>query len=177
MFRHPSLRFGLLSGALLCIVFFTPYFLWGSRFDLDLGEALGYAGILTSLVIGIFPAIRYRREHEFGGKIGFSAAFRTGLFACLVSAVCVYLAVYLFWELNGSEWLTRNYHHKVEKIQQLHAGDTLTIQQKVMELSEDMKRNRQDHLDSNSQASIIFFIILLFGTVLSLAAATVQRKQ
>ncbi|MFM7216648.1 MAG: DUF4199 domain-containing protein [Bacteroidota bacterium] len=177
MLKHPSLRYGLLSGALLCIVFFTPYFLWGSRFDLDLGEALGYAGILIAMVVGIFPAIRYRREKEFGGKIGFSAAFRTGLLATLVSAMMVYLAVYLFWELNGSEWLTRNYYHKVEKIHQQYSTDSLTIQQKVAELSEDMKRNRQDHLDSNSQASIIFFIILLFGSVLSLAAATVQRKQ
>lgn len=177
MIRHPSIRFGILSGALLCVVFFTPYFLWGSRFDLGLGEALGYAALLLSLVVGIFPAIRYRREKEFGGRIGFGQAFRTGLSASLVSAICVYMAVYLFWELNGSKFLTRNYEHRKEQIHQKYAGDTLLLGQKMAALDADMKANRQDHLDSNSQASTIFFIVLLFGMILSVSAATVQRRQ
>lgn len=177
MLKHPSIRFGLLSGALLCLVFFTPYFLWGSRFDLQLGEALGYAAILLSMAVGVFPAIRIRRERDMGGKISFGQAFRTGLLSSLISALCVCMAVYLFWERNGTDWLDRNYAAKKEKIQERFLGDSLLIQQKLEDLEQKMETNRHNHQNSSSQAGTMFIIVLLFGGILSVSAATVQRKQ
>ncbi|MFM2207610.1 MAG: hypothetical protein RL213_1585 [Bacteroidota bacterium] len=176
MWKKITVRYGVAAGLLLSLLLFLPYALWGSRYYFELAEASAYGTILLTLAAAIFLGIRNRREKECGGTIPFSKAFSTGWTIALAASVIVYLCVYLFLELKGGEWMERYYQHRLE---QLHTkySDREVLLQKVAELEEDFSKSSKDHLNVNSQASMIFFIVLLFGTLISLASAGIQRRE
>ena len=105
MGKITVLRYGLISGILLCLLFYTPYVLWGSNYDFNLGEAMGYTASFISLATGIVVGIRRRRIREFNGKIPFGPAFQTGFFISAIAAGCVYLFVFLFLVVHGQCFL------------------------------------------------------------------------
>lgn len=173
--NKPALRYGLLSGALISVVLFIPYLLWGSRYDFELSLAFGYAGLLLPLSGCIFMGIRHRREREFQGRIPFNSAFYTGLSITLVAALCTYFVIYLFLELNGATWMNRYYEHQRAWILE-HQPVPEKAQAALDVLDQQMRDNATDNLNVNTQASMMFFIILLLGGIISAASAAIQRR-
>lgn len=176
MWKNITVRYGAIAGLVLSLLLFLPYALWGSRYYFDLAEGIAYAAILLSLATGISLGIRHRRERECAGVIPFTKAFSTGWTIALVASVVVYLSVYLFLELKGDEWRERYYQHRLEQLHEKHA-DAAAYEEKVKELNADITAGSRDLQNVNTQASMIFFIVLLFGTVISLAAGAIQRKE
>lgn len=176
MWKNITIRYGLVAGIVLSFLLFLPYALWGSRYYFDLAEGIAYAAILLSLATGIALGIRHRRERECGGIIPFRKAFSTGWTIALVSSVIVYLSVYLFLELKGDEWRERYYQHRLEQLHEKYP-DKRMYEEKVNALDADITASSRDLQNVNTQASMIFFIVLLFGTVIALAAGAIQRKE
>lgn len=175
MKKNSLFVYGLVSGILLCLIFFLPYYLWGSEFDMELGEAIGYGATFIALALGVLAGIRWKRDKENNGKISFNAAFRSGVFITLIASIVVYLSTFIFLELNGREWLSRYYNHKVEKIREL-STDPAAAQARIDQFAEEWKKNSMDIVNSSGQALMIFFIVLLLGSIISLAAAAIQRR-
>lgn len=177
MSKSTALRTGVIAGISLSLLLLVPYFLWGSRYYFDLVEPTSYGAMLLTLATGISLGIRHKREKVYHGTIPFSKAFGTGWMVTIVAGVVVYLCIYLFLELKGTEWMTRYYEHRMEQLQNKYAAEPTVLEQKIAALNQDFKKNSTDHLDVNSQAMMIFFIVLLFGTIISLAAAAIQRSR
>lgn len=176
MWKNITVRYGTVAGIVLSFLLFLPYALWGSRYYFDLAEGVAYAAILLSLATGIALGIRHRRERECEGVIPFTKAFSTGWTIALVASVVVYLSVYLFLELKGDEWRERYYQHRLEQLHEKYP-DAQTFELRVTELNSEITSGSRDLQNVNSQAAMIFFIVLLFGTVISLAAGAIQRKE
>jgi hypothetical protein len=175
MGKITVLRYGLISGILLCLLFYTPYVLWGSNYDFNLGEAMGYTASFISLATGIVVGIRRRRIREFNGKIPFGPAFQTGFFISAIAAGCVYLFVFLFLELNGAEYMQRLYVHKEKQIMEKYK-DKSTAQEKLATMNKDFIDHRTDYQNSEEQGRMISYIVLLFGTIISLSTAGIQQR-
>lgn len=175
MGRYTVIRYGLLSGLLLCLLFYAPYLLWGSNYDFNLGEAIGYTASFISLATGVIIGIRRRRIREFGGKIAFGPAFQTGFFISAIAACCVYLFVFLFLELNGTEYMQRLYTHKQQQIAERYT-DKKIVDEKLAALSKDFIEHKTDYQNSEEQGRMIAYIVLLFGTIISLSTAGIQQR-
>jgi hypothetical protein len=175
MSTSTTVRYGLIAGILMSLVLFLPYFLWGKKFDFNLGEALAYSAIFLSLAGSILLGIRSRRKKEFEGTIPFKIAFRTGMTITISAAIFVYFSVYLFLEFKGTEWLSSYYEHKVLQLHEKFP-DKAVFEEKLATLNNDFAQNSADYLNVNSQALMIFFIVLLFGAVISLASAAIQQR-
>lgn len=175
MGKMTVIRYGILSGILLCLLFYTPYLLWGSNYDFNLGEAIGYTASFVSLATGVIIGIRRRRIHEYGGKIPFGPAFQTGFFISAIAAGCVYLFVFLFLEINGTEFRQRFYTHKQKQIVESNK-DKKVIEEKLALLDKDFAENKSDYENSEEQGRMFAYIVLLFGTIISLSTAGIQQR-
>lgn len=94
------MRLGLISAALLSVLMFAPYFIFGTRPEwMKVGEIVGYASMFLCLSATWF-AMRAEAQRR-GGQLGFGAALGVGAAVSGVAAVLFGLATWLFYSLVG----------------------------------------------------------------------------
>ena len=96
---NTCLRYGLIGGALIAVLLFAPYFIFGTRPEwMKVGEIVGYASMFLCMSCAYFAM---RREAERRGGLGFGAALAIGAGTSLVAGLLFGLATWLFYTLAG----------------------------------------------------------------------------
>lgn len=176
--RGTTIRYGLLSGALLSLVMTGPSLVLGNRFDTHLGEALAYGAVLLSLITGIFPAIRALRKKRFSGTIPFKPAFSAGILVTLIASTCLSLSFFIPISMDTGK---RN-----EALQGNQPGlykDTGTQSSESRNGTAAPEKGPtylspfdSENIGAVSRPGMLFCIVMGLGTLLSLSAAIVQRR-
>lgn len=85
-----ALIYGLIAGVLVIVINFSTLPIWQDEMNFQLGEILGYLGMLVSLV-SVFVGVKSLRDKELGGFMSFKQGFLQGLYITLIASV-IYIA-------------------------------------------------------------------------------------
>jgi hypothetical protein len=96
---NTIVRYGLISGALISITLFLPFFVFGARPEwMKVGEIVGYTSMLLCLSATYFAM---RHEAKRRGGIGYGAALATGAGVSAVAGILFGLATWGFYAAVG----------------------------------------------------------------------------
>lgn len=161
---NTALRYGLIGGGILALLFFAPFFFLGTRPEwLRVSEVIGYGTMFLCLSVTWFAM---RREHARRGPLRYGGALAIGVGVSVVAALMFGAATWIFLANAGDalpETLIAHY------TQQIHAagGGADVIAAKLAEL-EAMRPLLYNH---PLQAAVMAATVFLIGAVESLAGA------
>lgn len=96
---NTFVRYGLISGALISVALFLPFFIFGAKPEwMKVGEIVGYTSMLLCLSATYFAM---RQESQRRGGIGYGAALATGVGVSAVAGVLFGLATWVFYAAVG----------------------------------------------------------------------------
>lgn len=96
---HAILRYGTIAAALITVLLFLPYFLFGARPEwMKMGEVVGYASMLLCLSATYFAM---RAEARRRGTIGYGSALAVGVGVSAVAGLLFGLATWVFYAMVG----------------------------------------------------------------------------
>ncbi|MEO1514172.1 MAG: DUF4199 domain-containing protein [Bacteroidota bacterium] len=101
--KNTILRFGLYGGITLLVLNLFAWFVLSDTLDYRSSEVVGYISMLIALS-PVFLGIKYYRDNELDGVIGFGKAFRLGLAIALVPALFMFAYAAIFFQLWGDEF-------------------------------------------------------------------------
>lgn len=163
------MRLGLISAALLCLLMFAPYFVFGARPEwMKIGEIVGYASMFLCLSATWFAM---RTEAQRRGGLGFGAALGVGAAVSAVAAVLFGLATWLFYSLAGDslpEALIAFYTLQIRESGA--AADVIAQQLKELEEMRPLFYNRP------LQGLVMAATVFLIGILESLVGAFVVSR-
>lgn len=163
------MRLGLISAALLCLLMFAPYFLFGARPEwMKVGEIVGYASMFLCLSATWFAM---RAEAQRRGGLGFGAALGIGAAVSAVAAVLFGLATILFYSLVGDslpEALIAFYQLQIRESGA--AAEVIAAQLKELESMRPFFYNRP------LQGVVMAATVFLIGILESLVGAVVVSR-
>lgn len=93
------LRYGLIGGALISVLLFAPYFIFGADPEwMKIGEIVGYTSMLLCLTTTYFAM---RQHAQRTGGIGFGSALAVGVGVSAVAGIAFGLATWVFYASVG----------------------------------------------------------------------------
>src|SRR5215212_2580724 len=91
--KRTILRYGLLSGVVMIVLFVLEFLIFRNAPDYDVQEVFGWAAMIISLVF-VFFGIKHIRDKENGGRLTFGQGMKAGILIVLIASLA--LAIYNF---------------------------------------------------------------------------------
>jgi len=96
--RTP-LHFGLIAAAVLSVLMFTPYFIFGAKVEwMKMAEIIGYGSMLLCLTATYFAMLR---EQARRGSLRYGAAFSIGVGVSAIAGLGFGAATWIFYLAVG----------------------------------------------------------------------------
>lgn len=166
--KTTALKFGLLSGLTLLVLFLIVFFLFqGISYTTE--EIIGYASILVSLSF-VFFGIKSYRDQKLSGKISFGRAFGLGLLIVLIPSIVfgAFNAVYMVY--LEPDFAENYYNTMLNDLPNHYSGAELAEQIASME-------NMKEMAFSVTFNSILMGVtVFIIGLIVSLLSAVALRK-
>ena len=166
-----AIKWGTIAGLLMVGVPLLTYLLIGGGPEtFEVGEVIGYATIILSLLL-IFMAINEFRRLQPDQRVGFAQGLAIGL---LISAIAgslfgVYNWVYV--EFLQPDFLDQYYNHAIEQLRQ--SGQTeADIQRQI----ESFEREKALFMNPAIQFLLMFLTVFVIGLVVTLFCAAIQSR-
>ncbi|MEK6152369.1 DUF4199 domain-containing protein [Flavobacteriaceae bacterium 3-367] len=151
--KSTVIRFGAL-GFVLGLLLFLSGLYFGQGMDYSMGEVIGYATMIVSLIF-VYFGIKHFRDRENGGQLSFGKGLTVGLLISLFTAAGVAIADYIYTTLINPDFFES---YKAVMIAQGHTGEL-------------------PDYGSASVAALMFLMVLIIGLIISLISALMlQRK-
>jgi hypothetical protein len=160
---RTALHYGSLSGIAIVIFYAVVYFSGFSVFG-----QVSLLGIWIPIVFLVL-AIRYHRDHNLGGFMGYRQGLSVGFMTTVFSATLFALTFYLFGTLFDSNLLES---YKSQAAESLEEGKSL--------LSEKMMDKAMESIDTMTMSSLAFseaFNKMLGGVIATLVIALIFRRK
>lgn len=171
---RPSLKFGLLAGIIMAVIFFLPFVIFKGQ-DLYnfflVGEIIGYSTMILSMLF-VFFGIRSYRDVELGGVISFGKAFVTGLSITLVASVIFGLftiALYTIISPNLGNEMIEFYKRSI-----MESGQPQQIIDKQIA---EMESNRGLYNNAAFNGFLMFATVFLIGAVVALISSFILKRK
>ena len=104
--KNTILKFGLLSGLVAAGLMFFSAKWFSASGNMEYGAAIGYTGMLISMIV-VFMGVRNYRNEERGGKISFGEAFKVGGLMALLSCVIYVIGWLLVYEFVMPDFMDK----------------------------------------------------------------------
>ena len=135
--------------------------------DLNLNQALGFGGMVISLVVMIF-GIRSFRDNVRDGILPFGTAFGFLMIIMIVSAIIGNIYAYLLWTVIDPDILTKMMDMQMEKMMDKGIPEE-ALDQAMKVTAKFMKPGVMLAMGTATQ--------LFFGTIISLIIAAIFKKE
>ena len=161
---NAFLRYGLIGGGILCLLFFAPFFVMGTRPEwLRVSEVIGYGTMFLCLSATWFAM---RSEQARRGPLSYGGALAVGVGVATVAALMFGAATWLFLANAGDALPETLIAYYTEQIHAAGGGEDV-VAAKLAEL-EAMRPLLYNH---PLQAAVIAATVFLIGAVESLVGA------
>ena len=167
--KNPRLRYGILAGAAMVLVFSLWLMLFKDPKFYRIGEVVGYTTMILSL-LAVYFGIRHERERL--GGIGFRRGLGVGLQIALVAGVMFGIFTFALYEWVDPEFAERYQEQYIEHIQNSGASQE-RIDAELAKM-ESMKELLQSSL---FQALLMFVTVFGLGLVIALFSALILRSR
>ena len=121
---RPEFKYGLLSGAGVCLWITLEYLLGFHTTRPDLGT---YTGLLSNLVplTALFLLLRVKRAAVYDGRLSLGAGIGAGAFASLVAALLVYSFLVTYCHFINPTWIDQALESKVAYQRAAHVPEAV----------------------------------------------------
>ena len=157
---------GLIWGLILAFVSII-YNVLLYMLDQNLNQALGYVGIIITLVVMIF-GIRSFRDNVMDGILPFGTAFGFLMVVMIVSAIIGNIYAYILWTVIDPDIISKMMDMQMEKMMDKGIPEE-AMEQAMKMTSKFMKPGVMLAMGTAFQ--------LMFGTILSLIVAAIFKKE
>lgn len=168
---NTPLRFGLLAGAILCMLMFAPYFIFGARTEwMRIAEIVGYGSMLLCLSATWFAM---QREQARRGPLTFGSALSIGIAVSTVAAVLFGAATWAFYALVGDALPEALLAYYAAQVRDAGATPELTAQR-----LQELEAMRPFLYNRPLQGAVMAATVFVIGAIESLVGAwlTVRRR-
>jgi hypothetical protein len=168
---NTLLRYGLISGAILCVLMFAPFFIFGTRPEwMRIGEIVGYTSMVLCLSATWFAM---QREQARRGPLRYGSALAVGIGVSAVAAVLFGLATWVFYSMIGDALPEALIAFYVDQIRNAgHSPEATAAQLQELEAMRPFFFNRP------LQGVVMAATVFLIGAIESLiGAALVSRRR
>jgi len=168
------LKSGLISGALLTVLFLASHFLYTKDFTPEkwtIGEIIGYSSMIFALT-AVFFGIKSYRDRVLGGKITFGKAFLLGTGISGVASVIFGIYVYLLLTVIAPDLTAKMIECNREMIRS-GGGTQEVIITKLAEFDKEVYMWENPFL----QSFVMLMTVLMIGIVISLVSAAILRRK
>ena len=109
----PEIKYGLISGAALCLWIALEYALGFHTTRPDIGA---YTGLLSNLipVIALFLLLQSKRAGIYDGRLSLGAGIFAGMLASFVASLLVYSCINTYTQFFNPSWIYQVLEVKVE---------------------------------------------------------------
>ena len=164
------MRFGLIAGIVMGIVFFAPFFVFGASPGwMKVGQLVGYTTMVLCLTATWFAM---RRERERLGGLGFGRALGVGVGVSAVAALLFGAATWVFYLIVGDELPRTIYEFYVANVRASGLPDDAIAAQLA-----ELESMRALFFNYPLQAAIMAATVFVIGVVESLVGALVVSRR
>ena len=164
------LRYGAIAGAVLAVLMFGPYFIFGARPDwMKAGQVFGYASMVLCLSATVF-AMRQVRDAA-PSPPGYGRLLGVGVGVSAVAAAIFAVATWVFYALAGDALPQALYDFYANGIRDSGAP-TESIAAQLAEL----ERMKPFFWNRPLQAAVMFATVFVVGVVESAVGAWFVRR-
>jgi len=170
--NRPILRFGALSAAILVGVNVITLLLLGvpDAESYGVGEIIGYATIIVSLIPIVF-ALEYYRDREGDGRLGFWRGVGIGAGVAALPSV-----VFAIYNLIYVRWIDPDFSENYLQYATDRARESMTSDE-FHQYAAQLEAQQSMLSDPLFQMGIMFLTVFLLGLLISVISALVlQRK-
>ena len=167
--KKTVIKFGAYSLLTSATLFFLALFL-GKTFDYSTQEIIGYASMIASLSF-VFFGIKYYRDIENDGKIGFGKALQIGILISFFAGLGFALIDYLYTTVVNPDFATEYLNTTLETMK-----TSLTPEEFEVE-SAKLKEQMDAYGGSGFMAFIMLVTVVIIGFVISLLSALFLNKK
>src|SRR6478735_4678738 len=112
--KKVVLTFGLISGAIICVMTMATMAINQAQTDFKLAEVLGYVSMIVSLSM-VFFGIRSYRDNYRQGIISFGKAFQVGLYITLIASF-LYVIGWMFYSHFNPQLMNEYFQHSISEV-------------------------------------------------------------
>lgn len=164
------LTYGTFAGIIVSAMLVFS-FTGGATLNFEYGELLGYATMIIALS-SIFFAIKYLRDKQLNGFIGFGTAFKIGLGISLVATIIYIVSWMIISNTIAKDFMSEYYQHSVEK---LNASNLSASE--IKEKIEEMKNFQEMYKNPLIKIGITFLEIFPVGFIISFISALILKRK
>jgi hypothetical protein len=167
---NTSLRFGLPAGAILCVLMFAPYFLFGARTEwMRAAEIVGYGSMLLCLSATWFAM---QREQARRGPLGFGAALRIGIAVSTVAALLFGAATWAFYAVVGDALPEALLAYYADQVRNAGTAPEVTAQR-----LQELEAMRPFFYNRPLQGAVMAATVFVIGAFESLVGAWITARR
>lgn len=169
---RPSLKYGLLAGIILAVIFYIPFALFqNQKFFFQTSEIIGYTTMILSMLF-VFFGIRSYRDAELGGTISFGKAFLTGFFISLVASFVFGLFTIVLYK-----FIYPNFANEMMDFCKRSVIESGQSKEVIDAHLAELETNRELFTNIPFNALIMFLTVLFIGTVIALISSFILKRK
>lgn len=167
--KKTVLRFGLMSGLVIFVLFLLSYLIFGSSTDYDTREVFGYAAIIISLLF-VFFGIRHYRDKENGGLLSFGKGMKVGVLITLMPAIVFGLFSVIYAEFINPDFTETYYSHYLAELQKTMTPEKFEVARKEFESQKAMFDNPVFNF------LLMFVTVFVIGVIVTVISSLILKR-
>lgn len=166
-----SIKWGLIAGTIMVGIPFISYLLMGGGPEtFKLGEIIGYATIICSLLL-IYVAVNEYRLLQANQQISFVNGLAVGLLVSTLAATMFGIYNVIYVELLEPGFMDQYYNYYIEQISN-SGKPQVEIDQQIQAFEQE----KQMFMNVYLQFFLMFITVFVIGLIVSLFCAGVQSR-
>jgi len=168
--KEIAYKYGAVSAGIMIVPMVIPMLIWGTEFDLELAEWLGYISMILAM-LGVYFGTRSYRDHALDGNISFGKAFASGVLISLVAALIFGIFTVFLYKFVLTDFADKYMDYSIEKIREGGAAAD-EIARQIAEVNENRKLWRNPFFNG----LVMFATVFPIGAIIALISAAVLKK-
>lgn len=168
--KKTALRYGLLSGLTIFVLFFISLLVQGENRDYGVSEIIGYT-IIVLCMLFVFLGIKHYRDKENSGNLSFGRGLKLGLLIVLIPAIVfgLYSVIYALYIEPG--FTEKYYAAEIARLKESLPPADFEKQKATMESQKEMFTNPLFNF------LVMFLTVFVIGVIVSVISSLVLRRE
>ncbi len=168
--KKTAVRYGLYGILTIVLVFLVTWLVTnGERQNFKQSEIVGWTGIFLSVVF-VFFGLKYYRDHQNGGVLGFGEGLKLGLLIILFPSIAFGLFNVIYVEVLDPQFLDSYYNYQVEEVRR--TAPAAEVNERIREMQE----QREQFSSPLVQFVVMFLSVFTIGLIVTILSAILLKR-
>lgn len=169
--KKTAVRYGLYGIITITLLFLATWLVTnGERGNFKQGEIVGWTGIFLSVVF-VFFGLKYYRDHQNAGVLGFGDGLKLGLFIIVFPSLAFGLFNVIYVEFLDPQFLDSYYNYQVEEVRR--TAPPAEVNARILE----MQQQREQFSNPLVQFVVMFLSVFAVGLIVAIISALLLKRK